>query len=112
MKQLNSCLKFMALIFFIGTPLATIAEDTAKSANSSDEVKAGELSATTKRALDHSAAEVVAKENGDLLLKLNGSHQHVYMARVGADGKIETFCAADERSVRSWLFKPASDNAQ
>ena len=69
-----------------------------------------QLSDVIKRAIDRSSAQLIKEPGGDLMLDLNGGHKHVYMARVAADGKIETFCATSEKAVRTWLFeRPVSD---
>lgn len=64
-----------------------------------------QLSAPVQRAVDPSAAVLSHDSDGRQSLNLNGSHQHVYMARVGADGALETFCASHEQAVRSFLFR-------
>ncbi len=64
-----------------------------------------QLSAPVQRAVDFAAAELSSDSDGRQSLNLNGSHQHVYMARVGSDGKLETFCASHEQAVRSFLFR-------
>ncbi len=63
------------------------------------------LDEITRRAVDRSAAELIVEADGSLTLELNGSHRHVYMARVGADGQLETFCATSEAAVRRFLFE-------
>lgn len=63
------------------------------------------LDEITRRAVDRSAAELLVETDGSLKLEFNGSHRHVYMARVGADGQIETFCATSEAAVRRFLFQ-------
>lgn len=69
-----------------------------------------QLSDVIKRATDRSSAQLIKEPGGDLMLELNGGHKHVYMARVAADGKIETFCATSEKAVRTWLFeRPVSE---
>jgi len=100
------------LIFFIGLLVVSVSRPILAANEEEPGVGQAEprepqvLSEGVMRAVNRSAAEVVAEADGSLRLDLHGSHQHVYMARVGAGGKIETYCATSERAVRSFLFEP------
>jgi hypothetical protein len=41
--------------------------------------------------------------DGSSITQFNGSMRSVTVARMGPDGKIETFCTSDAEAARSWM---------
>ena len=104
MKRALLGIGLLSLLFC--TLAATAAGNNGEtSTNRKGDAKYFELDELTKRAVDRSAAELIEEANGDLTLAFNGSHQHVYMARLGVGGEIETYCATSEKAVRRFLFE-------
>ncbi|MGA9572939.1 MAG: hypothetical protein WBS20_03215 [Lysobacterales bacterium] len=64
-----------------------------------------EFSSSTVAAFDHSGKRVTHQTlpNGTVLAEHNGTLGHVMVARVGADGRIETFCTEHEQYARNWM---------
>jgi len=53
--------------------------------------------------------------DGSKVTEFNGSMRSVTVARMGADGKIETYCTTDMEAARSWMAgefdtRPATTN--
>ena len=61
-----------------------------------------ELNADTRQRLSRDDWQLKHRADGRMEFKTEG-HQHVYMARVGKDGNIETFCANDVASAEKFL---------
>ena len=66
-----------------------------------------QLEESTKRLLDRSAQSAEQLPDGRMLLNVNGGHRHVFMARVGANGKVETYCADSAHGAEQWLNQDA-----
>jgi hypothetical protein len=64
-----------------------------------------EFSNSTKAAFDHSGKLVTHRTlpDGTVSAEHNGTLGHVMVARVGADGGVETFCTAHEQLARDWM---------
>ena len=63
------------------------------------------FSPSTGLAFDHSGATVVHRTlpDGSQFADHNGSMGNVTVARLGADGSMETFCTSDEDAARAWM---------
>ena len=63
------------------------------------------FSPATMRAFDHSGLAVIHSEkaDGSQVADHNGSMGNVTVARMGANGMIETFCTTDEAVARAWM---------
>jgi hypothetical protein len=61
--------------------------------------------AATERAFDRTGKHqtVSHKPDGTTLTEFNGSFQNVTVARIGADGKVETFCTTDQEAARRFM---------
>jgi hypothetical protein len=61
--------------------------------------------AATERAFDHTGKHlsVSHKPDGTTLTEFNGSFQNVTVARIGADGKVETFCTTDQQAALRFM---------
>jgi hypothetical protein len=66
------------------------------------------FSSSALAAFDHSGKLVTHRtlSNGTVLAEHNGTLGHVMVARVGADGRIETFCTEHEQQARNWMALP------
>jgi hypothetical protein len=64
-----------------------------------------EFSDATTSAFDRSGKLVThhSLPDGTVYANHNGTMGHVMVARVGAGGKIETFCAEHEQQARNWM---------
>jgi hypothetical protein len=64
-----------------------------------------EFAPSTKAAFDHSGASVIHSTlpDGSRFADHNGSMGNVTVARLGADGSMETFCTSDEDAARAWM---------
>ena len=64
-----------------------------------------EFSDSTRAAFDHSGATVIHSTlaDGSQFADHNGSMGNVTVARLGADGTMETFCTSDEDVARAWM---------
>ena len=64
-----------------------------------------EFSSSTLAAFDRSGKQVTHQTlpNGTVIAEHNGTLGHVMVARVGADGRIETFCTEHEILARNWM---------
>jgi len=65
---------------------------------------------STEAAFDHSGSRVIHSilADGSRFADHNGSMGNVSVARLGADGNIETFCTTDEAAARAWLTAEAN----
>ena len=52
---------------------------------------------------DNARTTVKTLENGSQVVEFNGSRQLVTVARIGPDGKVETFCTAHEKLAKAFL---------
>lgn len=60
---------------------------------------------TSQAAFDHSGTLVsqTVLADGSMMAEHNGSLGNVTVARLGSDGKLETFCTSDEDAAKSWM---------
>jgi hypothetical protein len=63
--------------------------------------------ASTTRAFDRSGRYVTTKvkADGTVHTELNGSFQNVTVARIGANGVIETYCTTSEQDAKNWMAR-------
>lgn len=71
-----------------------------------------EFSPEIKTAFDRSGRFTASRtlSDGSTITELNGSMRSVTVARMGPDGRIETYCTTDEASAKDWmagLIEPA-----
>ena len=64
-----------------------------------------EFSPSTKVAFDRSGQLTTSRvlPDGSKITELNGSMRSVMVARMGPDGKIETFCTTNESEAKDWM---------
>lgn len=64
-----------------------------------------EFSNVTRTAFDHSGQRVIRSTlaDGTQVADHNGSMGNITVARMGADGNIETFCTTDETAAKAWM---------
>lgn len=89
---------------------STLAQDAGNNAEPLPE--RFELNAQTLALLNRDGAFIEPQGNGRQRLVTGGGHQHVLMARIGADGRVETFCADSVHSARRWAdgeIRPRTD---
>ena len=57
------------------------------------------------KAFDHSGHTIghSKNEDGSRMAQHHGTLGHVTVARLGADGKIETICTTEENTARAWM---------
>ena len=60
---------------------------------------------SSRAAFDHSGQLVTHRilADGSMMAEHNGSLGNVTVARLGPDGKVETFCTTDEEAAKSWM---------
>lgn len=65
------------------------------------------LSEATELAFDRSGRYVTTetRPDGSIISHHNGSLQNVTVARVGPDGRIETFCTTDKKRAVDWIAR-------
>lgn len=78
---------------------------TVTAANSESADKKVQFQPETEVAFDHSGKFITHKTeaNGVQTADNNGSMQNVTVARLGASGKIETFCTTDKVAAVAWM---------
>lgn len=64
-----------------------------------------EFSPATKIAFDRSGQFATSRvlPDGSTMTELNGSMRSVTVARMGPDGRIETFCTTNEEAAKDWM---------
>jgi hypothetical protein len=65
------------------------------------------LSEATELAFDRSGRYMTTetRPDGSIISHHNGSMQNVTVARVGPDGRIETFCTTDKKRAVDWMAR-------
>jgi hypothetical protein len=106
----RTILYFICLLI---SPLPVIAgEQAERRLTSMDEIS---FAPSSKAAFDHSGARISSKVlvDGSIVAEHNGSLGNVTVARLGADGRLETFCTTDEDAAKSWMAggEPGSPDA-
>lgn len=64
-----------------------------------------EFAPSTQAAFDHSGNGITHRTlaDGSQVAEHNGTLGNVTVARLGADGSMETFCTSDEEAARAWM---------
>ena len=94
---------FLSLICLLVFPQVLIAAGpTEQKFTPKDQIK---FTPSTKAAFDHSGTNVIHSTlaDGSRFADHNGSMGNVTVARLGADGSMETFCTSDEEAARAWM---------
>ena len=78
---------------------------TVAAANSETADKKVQFQPETEVAFDHSGKFIThtTEANGVQTADNNGSMQNVTVARLGANGKIETYCTTDKAAAVAWM---------
>ena len=65
------------------------------------------LSNEAEVAFDHSGKQVTSRTmpDGTVVSNHNGSMQNVTVARIGPDGRIETYCTTDREAAVDWMAR-------
>ena len=68
----------------------------------------------TEVAFDHSGKRVTSRSmpDGTVVSDYNGSLQNVTVARLGPDGRIETFCTTDREAAVNWMARQDGRSVQ
>ena len=96
-------IKGIALLVILVSPqLVFSAENPEVRYTSKDQIK---FKVLTQKAFDHSGKFVThsVHADGSESANHNGSMGNVTVARIGADGKIETYCTTDEAAAKSFM---------
>ena len=96
-------LKFTTLIFILCSPqLLNAAGQDQHRYTPKDQI---DYTEATRTAFDHSGKTLSrsVQTDGSIAVENNGSAGNVTVARLGPDGKIETFCTTDILLARSWM---------
>ncbi|MEM7705998.1 MAG: hypothetical protein AAF358_10625 [Pseudomonadota bacterium] len=112
-RKIGDSAKLLATLLTAGALWAgrpAAAQDVGPTQHVNDKSKAFEPfvpDAKTLALLDRSSTYLSQPGfDGRRRLVTNGGHQHVLMARVGPDGKIEMFCAASAHAAQTWGSAP------
>ena len=96
-------LKSLALICLVTSPpLATAAEEAEHPYTAKEQIT---FSPVTMLAFDRSGKAIThhTHPDGSTSTEHNGSMKNVTVARIGPDGKVETYCTGDESAARAWM---------
>lgn len=97
------CVRYLSLLCILASPQPLIAAEP------------GEHRYTPKEQIAFSPAVLVAFDrtgkyatsrtlaDGSTITEYNGSMMNVTVARLGPDGKVETYCTGSEEVARSWM---------
>jgi len=94
---------FLSLICLLIFPQVLIAAGPAEQKYTpKDQIK---FASSTKATFDHSGNAVIHSTlpDGSQFADHNGTMGNVTVARLGADGTMETFCTSDEEAARAWM---------
>jgi len=96
-------LKILALICLVASPPLAMAVEEAEHQYTSKEKII--FSPEAMVAFDRSGKYVTSRTlaDGSTITEFNGSMMNVTVARLGPDGKIETYCTSDSEAARSWM---------
>jgi len=96
-------LVFLSLVYWLTTSQLLVAAGPSEHKfTAKDQIK---FAPETNLAFDHSGAQVTHSTlaNGTQVAEFNGSMGNVTVARLAADGSIETFCTTDASAARAWM---------
>ena len=96
-------LGYLSLACFLACPQLLIAAEQGKHKYTAKEKIV--FSPATLVAFDRSGKRMTHRTaaDGSTMTEHNGSMGNVTVARLGPDGKVETFCTTDESSARGWM---------
>ena len=96
-------LKILALICLVASPLLAMAVEEAEHQYTSKEIIIFPPEAMV--AFDRSGKFVTSRTlaDGSTITEFNGSMVNVTVARLGPDGKVETYCTSNAEAARSWM---------
>jgi len=96
-------LSILALICLVTSPLLAVAAEEAEHPYTSKEQIT--FSPVTTLAFDRSGKTITHHKHADgsTSTEHNGSMANVTVARMGADGKVETYCTGDVLAAKAWL---------
>ena len=94
-----------ALLLTILSPLSSAVAQTFDVPSTPRE--AIEFSNEIEVAFDHSGKRVSSRSmaDGSVVSDHNGSLQNVTVARIGPDGRIETYCTTDREAAVDWMAR-------
>ncbi len=95
--------RYLSLMVLIAFPFSLAAGEAAESLVIQKQVIT--FAPATLKAFDHSGKAVIHKtrQDGSQSAEHQGTHGHVMVARMSADGSIETYCTTRESAASSWL---------
>jgi len=96
-------LRYLSLACFLACPQLLIAAEQDKHKYTAKEKII--FSPATMLAFDRSGKKMTRSKaaDGSTLTEHNGSMGNVTVARLGPDGKVETFCTTDASDARNWM---------
>ena len=94
---------YLSLVCFLACPQIVLAADP--SGHKFTPKEQINFAPATRTAFDHSGSRVIHSTlaDGSRFADHNGSMGNVTVARLGADGTMETFCTTDESAARAWM---------
>ena len=95
--------QYLALVCLLASSqLALSVENAEHKYSSKDQIA---FTRPSMAAFDHSGALVVhsVKADGSKVADHNGSMGNVTVARMGPDGKVETYCTTDAKSAKAFM---------
>ncbi len=96
-------LKYLALVCIVTSPQLLMAvEETEHKYTSKERIA---FSPATMIAFDRTGRTHThhTLTDGSTISEYNGSMGNVTVARLGSDGKVETYCTADALAAKSWM---------
>jgi len=110
-------LKYLALLCIVTSPLLSMAAEDAEHQYTSKERII--FSPETMIAFDRTGKFTTSRTqaDGSTITEFNGSMRSVTVARLGPDGKVETYCTSDAEAAKSWMAgefdtKPATTHIE
>ncbi len=96
-------LKYLALVCIATSPQLSMAVEESEHQYTSKERIV--FSPEAMRAFDRSGKYVTSRTmaDGSTITEYNGSMMNVTVARLGPDGKVETYCTGNAEAARSWM---------
>jgi hypothetical protein len=95
-------IKYLALVCVFCGPQLSFAAENEHQYTAKDQIR---FSPETGIAFDRTGKFAVSRTlaDGSTITELNGSMRSVTVARMGPDGKVETYCTSDAEAARSWM---------
>jgi len=102
-RDIMKLFSYLSLVCFLACPQVLFAADPSEHKfTPKEQIK---FAPATRAAFDHSGSRVIHSTlaDGSQFADHNGSMGNVTVARLGADGTMETFCTTDESAARAWM---------